>query len=371
MKQMRGSAARRLAVVPVALALAAAACGKSSGPSSSGSPTAAALSGTLNASGATFPLPFYEEAISAFTQDKSGVTINYAGGGSGKGRTDLQNKLVDWAGSDATIKPEELPKYPGKILYFPTVAGPITVSYNLPDVKTLKVTPEVLAKIFQREIKAWNDPAIKTINPDATLPSTAITVAHRSDGSGTTENFTKYLAAAAPNTWKLGSGSTVTWAADTQGGQGNPGVAGIVKQTAGAVGYVDLSDAKAAGLQTAQVQNKAGKYVAPTPAGASAALAGAKVNDDLTYNPLNAEGDASYPITSPTWILTYAQQADQGKADILKAFLESVLTDGQDLTGQLNYASLPSSLAQKAIAQIDQITVGAGGAAPAPASSPS
>ena len=183
-----------------------------------------------------------------------------------------------------------------------------------------------------------------------------------------TENFTKYLAAAATSTWKLGSGSTVTWPADTQGGQGNPGVAGIVKQTAGAVGYVDLSDAKAAGLQTAQVQNKAGRYVAPTTAAASAALAGAKINDDLTYNPLNADGDDAYPITSPTWILAYEQQTDQAKVDILKAFLKYVVTDGQGLTGQLNYASLPSSLAAKAIAQIDKITVGA---APAQSSAPS
>ncbi|HEY8200079.1 MAG TPA: substrate-binding domain-containing protein, partial [Actinomycetota bacterium] len=153
MKQMRGSAVRRLAVVPLALALVAAACGKSSRPSAGSSPTAQALSGTLNASGATFPLPFYEEAINQFKQEHSGVVINYAGGGSGKGRTDLQNKLVDFAGSDGLIKPEDLPKYPGKVLYFPTVAAPITVSYNLPDVKTLKVTPELLAKIFQREIK--------------------------------------------------------------------------------------------------------------------------------------------------------------------------------------------------------------------------
>ena len=368
MKRTRESAVRRLAVVPLALALAAAACGKNSTSPGGGSSTAKALSGTLNASGATFPLPFYEEAIGKFTEEQSGVTINYAGGGSGKGRTDLQNKLVDWAGSDGLIKAEDLPKFPGKVLYFPTVAGPITVSYNLPDVKTLKLTAEVIAKIFQRQIKTWNDPAIKAVNPGVTLPATAITVAHRSDGSGTTEQFTKYLVSAAGPAWTLGSGSTVTWPADTQGGQGNAGVAGIVKQTVGGFGYVDLSDAKGAGLQTAQVQNKAGKFVAPTPEAASAALAGVTIPDDLTYNPINAGGDESYPITAPTWILVYQEQADQAKTDILKAFLQFVLTDAQDLAGQLNYAKLPDGLAEKAMAQIDKITVGA---APAPASSPS
>jgi phosphate transport system substrate-binding protein len=186
-------------------------------------------------------------------------------------------------------------------------------------------------------------------------------VAHRSDGSGTTEQFTKYLVAAAPDVWKLASGSTVSWPADTQGGQGNTGVAGIVKQTAGAIGYVDLSDAKATGLQIALVRNKAGKFVGPTPAGASAALAGAQVNDDLTYNPLDAEGDASYPITAPTWILAYAEQTDADRAELLKAFLEFVVTEAQDLAGGLDYAPLPDELAEKSRAQIDRIAAAPAG----------
>jgi phosphate transport system substrate-binding protein len=362
MQRTRQSITRRAAVLPLALALGLAGCARSGTNTTGAEPTTKTLSGTLNASGATFPQAYYEEVIAAYTQDNPDVTINYAGGGSGKGRTDLQNKLVDFAGSDGLIKPEDKPKYPGTVLYFPTVAGPITISYNLQGVGNLKLTPDVIAKIFQREIKAWNDAAIKADNPEANLPATAITVAHRADGSGTTEQFTKYLVAAAPTTWKLASGSTVTWPADTQGGQGNAGVAGIVKQTAGAVGYVDLSDAKATGLQVAQVKNKAGKFVAPTPAGASAALAGTKVNDDLTYNPLNADGEAAYPITAPTWILAYAEQSDANKTEILKSFLEFVVTDGQDLAGGLNYARLPDELAQKSKAQIAKITVTAAGA---------
>jgi phosphate transport system substrate-binding protein len=358
-KRTREVASRRLAVVPVALALAVAACGKdSTDRGGESSRTGKALSGTLNASGATFPLPFYEEAIDRFTERNPDVTISYAGSGSAKGRTDLQNRLVDFAGSDGLIKPEDLSKFPGKVLFFPTVAGPITISYNLADVKTLKLTPELVAKIFSRQIKTWNDPAVKAANPDAELPATAITVARRSDGSGTTENLTKYLVAAAGSAWALGSGSTIAWPGDTRGGQGNAGVATIVKQTAGGIGYVDLSDAKAAGLQTAEVQNKAGKLVAPTPAAASAALKGAKINDDLTYNPLNADGDEAYPITAPTWILTYDTQADEAKTDILKAFLEFVVTDGQDLAARLDYAHLPDELATKAVHHIDKIKVG-------------
>ncbi|MGH2722147.1 MAG: phosphate ABC transporter substrate-binding protein PstS [Actinomycetota bacterium] len=361
MQRTRTSITLRAAALPLALVLGVVGCanGNNAGTTDT-DPTAEALSGTLNASGATFPQAFYEEAIAAYNEGQPGVTINYAGGGSGKGRTDLQNKLVDFAGSDGLIKAEDKPKYPGTVLYFPTVAGPITVSYNLPGINNLKLTPDVIAKVFQREIKTWNDAAIKADNPDAALPATPITVAHRSDGSGTTEQFTKYLGAAATNAWKLGSGSTVSWPADTQGGQGNTGVAGIVKQTAGAVGYVDLSDAKATGLQIALVRNKAGKFVAPTPAGVSAALAGVTVNEDLTYNPLDAAGDDAYPIAAPTWILAYAEQSDAGRAELLKAFLEFVVTDGQDLAGGLNYARLPDELAAKSKAQIDRITVVAG-----------
>ena len=164
----------------------------------------------------------------------------------------------------------------GEFLYFPTVAAPITVSYNLDGVDELQLTPDTIAKIFQRQITTWNDPAIAADNPGAKLPATPIVVAHRSDGSGTTENFTKFLVAAAPTDVDARSpGSTVEWPADTQAGNGNAGVAPIVKGTAGAIGYVDLSDAKATGLQFAKVKNKAGKFVEPTLEGAAAALDGA------------------------------------------------------------------------------------------------
>jgi phosphate transport system substrate-binding protein len=312
---------------------------------------------TLNASGATFPMPFYEEVIAKFSEKHSGVTINYSGGGSGKGRTDLQTGVVDFAGSDGLVKAEDVAKYEGAFLYFPTVAAPITVSYKLDGVDSLQLSPETIAKIFQREIKTWNDKAIAADNPGAKLPSTAIVVAHRSDGSGTTENFTKFLKAAAPGVWKLDSGSTVNWPADTQAGSGNSGVAQIVSGTNGAIGYVDFSDATATKLKWAKVKNKAGKYVDATLEGASAALAGVEIKPDLSYNPIWADGEAAYPITAPTWILAYKDQTDKAKGAALKAFLQYVYGDGQGMAAEVNYAGLPDSLKEKGLAQVDQLNI--------------
>lgn len=351
---------RHLSLLALALAatLALAACGGSSGnrtADGSQGGQAEALSATLDASGATFPQAFYEEAIAAFTDAHPDVTINYGGGGSGKGRQDLADGVVDFAGSDGLVKPEDAGKFKGEFLYFPTVAAPITVAYNL-DVADLKLSPETIAKVFQREVKSWDDPAVAADNPGADLPSTPIIVAHRADSSGTTENFTKFLKAATP-AWTLDAGSTVNWPGDTQAGNGNSGVAQIVKSTKGAIGYVDLSDALAAGLDTALIKNKAGKFVAPTLKGASAALAGAQVNDDLSYNPLWADGAEAYPITAPTWILAYKEQTDPAKGAALKAFLRFVLTDGQDLAQEVDYARLPASLRDKALAQLDALVI--------------
>jgi phosphate transport system substrate-binding protein len=348
----------RVLVAVITVSLVAAACGSDSEESGSGGTSETQLTGTLNGSGATFPQPFYESVIAEFKKQQSGITVNYGGGGSGKGRQELQDQVVDYAGSDGTVKPEDVPKYKGgEFLYIPTVAAPITVSYNLSGVQGLKLDAPVIAKIFQREIKQWDAAEIKALNPGATLPSTPIIVAHRSDGSGTTENFTKYLVAAAPGLWKLGSGSTVPWPADTQAGNGNSGVGQIVKNTAGAIGYVDLSDAKASQLQFATVKNKGGQFVEPSVEGASAALEGAELKPDLTYNPLNAGGAQSYPITAPTWILVYKNQADKAKGEALKAFLSFMLTDGQKLAHAIDYAKLPPAVRDKAVAQLDKMVL--------------
>jgi len=325
-------------------------------------PDLSKLSATLNASGATFPQAFYEDQIAAFQKDASGVTINYGGGGSGKGRQDLADQVVDWAGSDGVIKPEDLPKFKGgEVLYFPTVLAPITLSYKLDGVDKLQLTPTVVAKIFQRQITNWNDPAIAADNPDAKLPDQAITVAVRADGSGTTENFTKFLDAAVgtggDGTWALKSGSTVQWPADVQAGQGNSGVAQIISSTPGAIGYVDLSDAKAAGLQFADVQNKAGKFIEPTLEATSAAAENIEVKPDLTFFTGWADGDASYPIAAQTWILAYKNQTDKAKGEATKAWINYVLTEGQDAAEAIDFAKLPDTLKEKAIAQLDQLVI--------------
>ncbi|NVB77700.1 MAG: phosphate ABC transporter substrate-binding protein PstS [Kofleriaceae bacterium] len=338
-------------------ALAFAGCGKKKEEAPAGGGAAPGGEVTLNASGSTFQKAFQEEAIAAFTKAHSNVKINYGGGGSGKGRQDLADMVTDFAGSDSAYKDADLGKNKGgDVLYFPILLGAISITYNVDGVDKLQLSPETLAKVFQREITKWNDPAIAADNPGAKLPASDIVVVHRADGSGTTDNFTKYLDGASAGAWKLKSGSTVEWPADTQAGQGNGGVAQIVKSTAGAIGYVDLSDAKASGLKYASIKNSAGKYVEPTAESASAAGDGIEVKDNLTFSALNAKGDAAYPITYQSWVIVYAKQADKAKGDALKAYLKYMLTDAQQLLPPLDFAPLPKSLADKAVAQLDKIS---------------
>jgi phosphate transport system substrate-binding protein len=311
---------------------------------------------TINGSGSTFQKAFEEAAIESFSKANPNVKINYGGGGSGKGRQDLADMVVDFAGADAPYKDADLSKIKGgDVLYFPILLGAITMSYNVQGVDKLQLSPDTIAKIFQREIKKWNDPAIAADNPGVKLPDTDIVVAHRADGSGTTENFAKYLESAAPSTWKLKAAATVEWPADTQAGQGNSGVAQIVKSTNGAIGYVDQSDAKASGLHYATVKNAAGKYVEPTADSVSAAGAGIDVKDNLLFSAVNAKGDAAYPITYQSWVIVYAKPADKAKGAAVKAYVKFLITDGQKLLPELDFAPLPKPLQDKAVAQLDKI----------------
>jgi phosphate transport system substrate-binding protein len=313
---------------------------------------------TLNASGSTFQKPYQEAAIEDFTKSNNGVKINYGGGGSGKGRQDLADQVVDFAGADSPYKEADLAKNKGgDVLYFPILLGAITVSYNIEGVDKLQLSPATIAKIFQRDIKKWNDKDIAADNPDAKLPNADIVVAHRADGSGTTDNFTKYLDKAANGVWKLKSGSTVEWPADTQAGNGNPGVAQIVKSTNGAVGYVDLSDAKASGLRFATVKNQAGKFIAASSDSASAAGDGIDVKDNLLFSAVDPKGDAAYPITYQSWVIVYAKQTDHAKGTALKSYLRYLVTDGQTQLKALDFAPLPRSLADKTVAQLDKLQV--------------
>jgi phosphate transport system substrate-binding protein len=352
----------------VVVGLCVAACSSSKKSTSSSATTAASgattasaklASATLVGSGSTFQQAFDQDVIMQFTQANRGVNVTYSGGGSGKGQNDLASKLVDFAGTDAVIKAADLPKYGGAdaILYFPTVVAPITVSYNLSGVDKLTLSASTVAKIFAGTITTWNDPAIAADNSGVSLPSTKITPVHRSDASGTTSNFTLYLKKADPTDWTLGSGTTVNWTTGLTG-NGNGGVASAIKSTVGGIGYVDFSDAKASGLKFASIKNAAGKAIAPTLDGASAAVAGATVSADLTYDPTNAQGPDAYPITSPTWIVIYKTQSDHAKGAALKGFLNYILTTGQkDIAAQDDFAPLSSDLLQKATAQLGQIVI--------------
>lgn len=310
------------------------------------------LSGSLTASGASFPDAFYQEVIAEFADVAPNVTVTYNATGSGTGKSEFGEGLTDFAGTDSLVSPDD--GVTEDFYYIPTVAAPITVSYNLPDVPELRLSPDTLAGIFQRDITDWNDPAIAADNPDVELPDLEITVAHRSDGSGTTTNFTTYLEKAS-DVWRLGSGDTVDWPADTQGGERNTGVAQLIQQGEGTIGYVDLSDATELGLQFAAIQNQDGNYVLPTLEGTTAGLDGAEVAADLTYDPLDASGPDAYPITAPTYILVRATYSDPAKAELVKAFLTYLLTDGQELAPEIHFAPLPDSLREQALAQLDKI----------------
>lgn len=313
---------------------------------------------TLNASGSSLQKQFQEEAVAAFGKTNPNVKINYGGGGSGKGRQDFADQVTDFGCTDAPYKDADKAKVKGgEFLYIPTLLAAVTVSYNVDGVDKLQLSADTIAKIFQREIKKWNDPAIAAENKDAKLPDADIVVAHRSDGSGTTENFTKFLDLAATGEWKLKSGGTVEWPADTQAGNGNSGVAQIVKSTKGAIGYVDLPDAKASGLKFATVKNSAGKYIEATSDSASAAGEGIDVQPDLTYVAVNAKGDTAYPITAPTWCLIRKTQTDKAKGAALKAYFKFMVTDGQKLLKDIDFAPLPKPLADKAAQAVDSVVV--------------
>lgn len=317
------------------------------------------LTGTLNGSGSSFQDIFNQKMISDFKAKASGVSVTYTKSGSGAGKQDLQNGVVQFAGTDSLIKASDMAKFKGEILYFPTVVAPITVSYNVSGVTQLKLSGETVAGIFSGAIKAWNDPKVAADNPGVNLPSTPITVFHRSEGSGTTNNFTKFLAAVGGPNWALGSGDTVNWpdGPNVQGKQNNSGVATAVKATDGGIGYVDLADAVNAGLRTASIKNKDGNFVEPKLPGASAAVKGANVASDLTFDPIYGGGTDAYPITAPTWIITYAKQPNQATADALKGFLSFVLTEGQNAANSVGYAGLPCNVQAQAVAQLSKITV--------------
>src|ERR1035438_7372406 len=356
-----------MGAVVVATALSLAACSSSSSSSaasgssasSSASSSTSTASGTIKAACSTFQTNFQQSAISAFKSVDPNATIDYAPVGSGSGRADLYANTVLFAGSDSAIPAKEASKVPaGKtVLYFPVQVGPIAMAYNLPGVTGLKLDATVLAGIFQGTIKTWDDPAIKALNSGLSLPSTTITLAVRSDSSGTTANFSQYLVDAAGSAWKLGTSSTITWPSTAHAGDGGSAVAQIVKTTTGALGYVDFSTATAAGLHAASVKNSAGDYVAPSTASATAAATHVTPKANLTFAAADEPGATSYPITYQSWDLVYSVQPSATDVALLKAYLGYLLSSaGQALLTPLNLSPLPSSIDSAATAQLSKIT---------------
>jgi len=315
----------------------------------------------INGAGATFPYPLYSKWFFEYSNANPGVKFNYQSIGSGGGIKQITAGTVDFGATDAPMTEEEMGKLPGPILHIPTAIGAVVVVFNLDGVGSgLKLTPDVLAGIFLGKITRWNDPKIAELNKTVTLPNADIVVAHRSDGSGTTDIFTNYLATV--NTeWraKIGHGKSVNWPVGL-GGKGNEGVAGVVKQTPGAVGYVELAYAKQNKMKVASLKNRDGNFVNPTLEATSSAAAGAakSMPDDFRVSLVDAPGKDAWPISGLTWLLVYREQKDEAKGKALVRFLKWALSDGQKMEAALDYAALPKPVAEKVDKALRQISSG-------------
>jgi len=345
-----------------ALMLLAVACAKGDGSNSSAASSTASSGGgaDLTGAGATFPYPIYSKWFSDYA-NATGIKINYQSIGSGGGVRQISEQTVDFGASDGPMSDDELAKAKGgPILHIPTVLGADVITYNVPGVTAvLKLTPSVIADIFMGRVKKWNDTRLASLNPGVSLPNQDILVVHRSDGSGTTYIFTDYLDKVSP-AWHsgVGKGKEVKWPVGL-GGKGNEGVSGQVKQTPGAVGYVELAYAKQNNLPAALVRNKAGQYVAASVPAVTAAAAGVAqslpANTDYRISIVDAPGAQSYPISSFTWLLVYQHQKDALKGKKLVDFLNWAMTEGEKSAPTLDYAPLPAEMVTTVKAKIATI----------------
>jgi phosphate transport system substrate-binding protein len=311
----------------------------------------------INGAGATFPYPIYSKWFDEYAKVDPSVRFNYQSIGSGGGQKQILAQTVDFGASDGPMSDDNLAKAPGKLLHIPTVAGADVVAYNLSGNPALKLDADTIAGIFLGQIKKWNDPKITALNPGVTLPDQEIVVVHRSDGSGTTYIWTDYLSKISPE-WKtkVGTNTSVNWPTGI-GGKGNEGVAGQIKQTPGALGYVELIYAVQNKMPYADVKNAAGEFVKPTLESVTAALATADIPDDFRFSMTNAPGKGAYPIAGATWLLVYQQQKDAAKGKKLVEFLKWSVTDGEKMAKDLQYAPLPESVQQRVLKRIGEIKI--------------
>jgi len=312
---------------------------------------------TLNGAGATFPYPMYSKWFSEYHKAHSDVQINYQSIGSGGGIRQVLEGTVDFGASDGPMSDEQLAQAKTKILHIPTVLGAVVPAYNVPGVTgEVKFTPEALVGIFMGKITSWNDKAITSANPGVNFPSEPIVVVHRSDGSGTTYIFTDYLSKVSTD-WKntTGKGTSVKWPVGL-GGKGNEGVAGLIRQMKGAIGYIELIYALQNSIPYGSVKNNAGTFVRASLASVTEAAGSVKTMPaDFRVSITNAPGKDAYPISSFTWLLIPAQSKDPSKGKILTDLLNWVETEGQKMTAELSYAPLPENVVVKVKEAIKQV----------------
>jgi len=313
----------------------------------------------INGAGATFPFPIYSKWFSEYGKVNTDAKINYQSIGSGGGIKQLTEGTVDFGATDSPMKEDELKtageKNGSNVIHIPTVIGAVVLAYNIPGIdKNINLSSEAIAGIFLGKITKWNDPLIKADNPDVNLPDADIIVAHRTDGSGTTYVFTDYLSKVSED-WKNGpgTGKDVKFPVG-QGGKGNEGVTGLIKQLDNSIGYVEYVYAIQNDLKFANVKNQNGDFVAPTLESTTKAADGAvtEMPDDMRQSITNPAGAGSYPIASYTYIILYQDQKNEFKGKTLKAFLEWALTDGTKFATELGYAPLPDAVKQKAMEKL-------------------
>jgi len=313
----------------------------------------------LQGAGATFPNPLYQKWLSEYGKLNANIKIDYQSIGSGGGIKQIQARTVDFGASDAPMTDAELKASPGELIHIPTVLGAVVITYNLSGVaKPLRFSPDVIADIFLGKITKWNDARIKADNPDANLPSTDITVVHRAESSGTSFVFTDYLAKVSAE-WKekVGADKSPKWPVG-QGGKGNEGVTGQLKQQPNTIGYVELAYAVQNKLPVALVKNASGNFVEPSIDAVTAAAAASAPNtpDDLRVSITNANGPNAYPISSYTYILVYKEQPDRLKGKAVIDFVWWGIHDGEKFANDLQYAPLPDEIVKRAEAKINSIT---------------
>jgi phosphate transport system substrate-binding protein len=302
----------------------------------------------LQGAGATFPAPLYQRWIAEYTKSNPDLQINYQAVGSGAGIKQLTQNLVAFGASDAAMKDDEIKAVKQGVVLIPATAGSIVLAYNLSGVDNLKLSREAYAGIFLGKITKWNDPAIAKTNEGAKLPGTPITVCERSDGSGTTFVFTKHLSAISPEFKdKVGEGTSVTWPTGVAG-KGNDGVTALIKQTSGAIGYIEYGYAKNNKLAFAALQNKAGEFVTATNASGAATLATTQFPSDILRAwPSDPDAKDAYPIATFTWLLLYKKYDNAPTGEAVKKFVNFGLNDGQKFAEELGYIPLPKDIVQK------------------------